>query len=221
MSLQDVLYAYNIGKTLLKKKDPAPSVFPSEENYRPPVWRGLPVDDANQLMTIKTNIGGFFFDAVIREEHTSTIKMTEHPVQTGANVVDHAYVEPAQLVMEIGMSDSMDSLVKNQYNGKFETKSVNAYQILLELQKSRLPFQVHTRLNLYKNMLIEEISAPDDYKTKNGLRCTITLKEIFVVEVSTTTVSARVHSTDSTNRGAVQPEPVPTGLGQLDPNGTT
>jgi hypothetical protein len=209
LSLQDVWFAYNVGRTLLKKKSPAPVAETSKGPYRPQAWNGLPVDDVNQLMYIKTNIGGFFFDAIIRTEHTSTLKMTEHPVQTGANIVDHAYMEPAMLVMEIGMSDAMDSMVQGQFTSRY-TKSVSAYQVLLDLQKARLPLQVLTRLNLYQNMLIEEITAPDDFKTQFGLRCTVTMKEIFVVEVSTTTVSARPQSTGSTNKGAVQPEPMET-----------
>lgn len=209
MNLQNVWFAYNAGRTLLKKKSPAPVAETSKGPYRPQAWNGLPVDDVNQLMSIKTNIGGFFFDAIIRTEHTSSLKMTEHPVQTGANIVDHAYMEPAMIVMEIGMSDAMDSMVQGQFTSRY-TKSVSAYQTLLDLQKARLPLQVHTRLNLYKNMLIEEITVPDDFKTQFGLRCTVTMKEIFVVEVSTATVSAREHSTGSTNKGAVQPEPVPT-----------
>jgi hypothetical protein len=220
MSLQDVWYAYNVGKTLYKRQAPFPTLEASTGPYRPSTWKGLPIDDVNQLMYIKTNIGGFFFDAIIRTEHTSTLKMTDHPVQTGANIVDHSYMEPAQLVMEIGMSDTMDSMVKGQFTERY-SKSVSAYQVLLDLQKARLPLQVHTRLNLYKNMLIESIDAPDDYKTQFGLRCTVTMKEIFVVEVSNTTVSARKHSTGSTNRGAVQPEPMPTVAGSVDPKGTT
>lgn len=222
MSLQDILYAYNIGKKLQQKTTPLfpPANGDTGEAFRPPQWSGLPVDDEKQLIYIKTNIGGWFFDAVMREEHTTKIKMTEHPVQTGANIVDHAYMEPATLTMEIAMSDCMATMVKGQFT-KGPTKSVSAYQLLLSLQQARLPYQVHTRLNLYKNMLIEEITAPDDYKTQFGMRCTVTLKEIFVVEVSTTTVSARPIALGKSNRGVQQAEDAGTLLGQYDPNGMT
>lgn len=207
MSLQDILYAYNIGKKLQQKATP---VFPPangdvNEGFRPPQWNGLPVDNEKQLIYIKTNIGGLFFDAVIREEHTTKIKMTEHPVQTGANIVDHAYMEPATLTMEVAMSDCMATMVRGKFT-EGSTKSVSAYQALLSLQQARLPYQVHTRLNLYKNMLIEEITAPDDYKTLHGMRCTIRLKELFVVEVSETTVSARPIALGKSNRGVLQAE---------------
>lgn len=199
---------YNMAKKLLERYKKPIWEFPegvapmAQGPYRPPEWNGLPTD-LSQLVLVKSNIGGYFFDAILRTEHTSTLKITSHPVQTGANITDHSYVEPAVLTMEIGMSDAMDSLVKDQFTGRY-TKSVSAYQALLDLQQSRIPVSVLTRLRQYENMLIEEINVPDDFKTLYGLRCTVTLREIFVVEVSKTTVSARPQSSGTTNRGEVQ-----------------
>lgn len=183
--------------------------------WRPPEWSGLS-SDAAQLVYMKSNIGGYFFDALIRAEHTTRLKITDHPVQTGANIVDHSYIEPATLVMEIAVSDAMDSMVSGQFTAGI-TKSVAAYQTLLKLQQTRLPLQVVTRLNVYQNMLIEELTAPEEAKTLYGLRCTVTLKEIFVVEVSKTTVSARPQATGSTARGQQQAtKPPPTIARQIE-----
>ncbi len=181
-----------------------PEVPQQDGPWRPQEWAGLSAS-AEQLVYVKTNIGGYFFDAIVREEHTTSLKITEHPVQTGANITDHSYVQPSRLTMEVAMSDAMDSVVAGQFT-EGVTKSVSAYQTLLRLQQTRVPLQVVTRLNVYQNMLIEEMTAPDDMKTLYGLRCTVMLKEIFVVEVSKTTVSARPHATGSTNRGQQQPQ---------------
>jgi len=203
-----------IQKILTPATDPL-SVPQSKGPWRPPQWAGL-TSDINQLVYIKTNIGGFFFDAVLREDHTESVKVTDHPVQTGANISDHAYNMPAKLTMEIGMSDAMDSIVTGQFTGWY-TKSVSAYQMIKQLKEARLPLRVLTRLNLYENMIIEEINTPDDFKTLNGLRCTVTMKEIFVVEVSKTTVSTRVQTTGQTNRNNQQSvEPPPTVLGAME-----
>lgn len=208
MNLSTIWAGYNLLRVLTSKKR---GVEPPSSNgpWRPPQWSNLPTEK-EQLVLVKTNISGYFFDAVIREEHTSTLNITEHPVQSGANITDHAYIEPARLVMEIGMSDVMDALYPGQFEDAY-TKSVSAYRTLLELQKSRMPLTVLTRLYLYQNMLIESLSAPDDYKTLYGLRCTVTLREIMVVDVPQTTVSARPQTTGSTQQGSVQPtEPPPT-----------
>lgn len=162
---------------------------------------------ANDLILIKTNVGGWFFDAFLRLDHTSKLTITTHPVQTGANISDHAYLEPKELTIEIGMSDTAKSLADNQFEGGW-SRSVKAYEILRSLQASRIPMQVLTRLGVYQNMLIETITVPDDYRTLYGLRATITMKEILVATVQTVKISSNPHITDSTNRGDLNAVPV-------------
>jgi len=192
--------AYNILKAK-KKTSSATAEAYTKPAWRPTQWDGL-TSVKSQLILIKTNIGGYFFDAVFREEHTSTLKITEHPIQSGSNIVDHAYMEPRRLVMDIGMSDAMDTLYDSQWSGAY-TKSVSAYRILLALQTARTTVSVHTRLYDYTNMLIESITAPDDYSTQLGLKCTVTLRELMVVEVDTNSTSTDTQTTDSTNSGTV------------------
>ena len=79
----------------------------------------------SQLIGIKTNIGGFFFDAFLKIDHNSRLKITDHPVEEGANIADHAYVEPQSLTMEVGMSDVCNSLIEGQFQQKY-TRSVSA-----------------------------------------------------------------------------------------------
>lgn len=186
-------------------------LFPAYQGYRPPQWLGSGTSPA-QLALCKTNIGGLFFDAVISvsTEHTATI--TSHPVQLGANISDHMYLEPISITMEIAMSDAMDSMVYGQWNGGY-TKSVSAYRMLCDLQARRIPITVLTRLNQYPDMVIESISVNDDYKSLYGLRATVSLKQVFVAEATTDTVSARSWVTDAdANRGEAQPSEVPTSV---------
>ena len=195
-------------------------LFPAYQGYRPPQWLGSGTSPA-QLALCKTNIGGLFFDAVISvsTEHTATI--TSHPVQLGANISDHMYLEPISITMEIAMSDAMDSMVYGQWQGGY-TKSVSAYRMLCDLQARRIPITVLTRLNQYPDMVIESISVNDDYKSLYGLRATVSLKQVFVAEATTDTVSARSWVTDAdANRGEAQPVGIPTSVaGEIDPNGT-
>ncbi|MGG3012300.1 phage baseplate protein [Brevibacillus parabrevis] len=161
----------------------------------------------SSLVYLKTNIGGWFFDAFLRSTHTSRLNITQHPVQTGAALTDHAFLQPKELSMEIGMSDAATSLVPGQFTGGW-SRSVQAFKVLTELQALRVPLQVHSRLGLYQNMLIEEISAPDDYTTLYGLRCTVMLREIMVAQVRTVKVSAKPAVTDQANRGKQEPQSV-------------
>lgn len=155
-----------------------------------------------ELILIKTNLAGYFFDAFMDMEHQSDLKITTHPVQLGANVADHAYLEPKKLTMHIKMSDAVASIVPGQFTAGY-TRSVSAFLILQELQASRVPFRVHTRLRAYENMLIESLVAPDDVNSLYGLECTVTMKEILVATTQTVKVSKRMQTTGRSDGGVV------------------
>ncbi len=175
--------------------------------YRPRQWGMQPVQ---QMILCKTNVGGLFFDAVLKvtTDHSATI--TSHPVQAGANISDHMYMEPIKINMEIGMSDAMASMAFGQWSGAY-TKSVSAYRMLVSLQESRTPFSVLTRLNKYDNMVIQSISVNDDANTLYGLRASISMQQIIMATVATEKISARAWSTaSSTNKSEAQPVEKPT-----------
>jgi hypothetical protein len=132
---------------------------------------------------------GYFFDAFIREGHTGSVRITEHPVQGGANISDHAYNLPDKLTIEILVSDSMDCVVMNQFS-EMSTKSISAYQQLRKLKEKRQPLSVNTRLHFYEDMLIESMSVTNDYKSASSMRCTVMLRQIIMAKVSTETVKS-------------------------------
>ena len=55
------------------------------------------------MLYCKTNIGGYFFDGFMQVDHNIELQTTENPVETGASIVDHAYVKPAEVVMRVMM----------------------------------------------------------------------------------------------------------------------
>jgi len=212
-SLSNIYATYNELKTYFNSPPDSQSTNFSSGPWRPPQWNGLP-SDQQQLFMIKTSIATndivYFFDAVMRVEHTSEMKITEHPVQTGANISDHAYQMPVRLVFEIGMSDAMDTLGPNKWAGAY-TKSVSAYRTLIDLMQNRIPLSIHTRLINYNNMLIESIHAPDDYKTQFGGRFTVNFKQIITAQVFKTIASNRPDASTNTQSGVVTPSTAPTG----------
>lgn len=166
-------------------------------------------DVFTELIYCKTNIGGVFFDGFFDIEHRSDLKITSHPVQLGASVSDHAYMEPVEVTMTVRMSDCNEDIVLNQFasndNGATYTteRNQNAFAILQGLQRSRVPMMVNTRLRRYENMLIKSISAQDDGDRLFGLEATVTLQEVIVAQAETvkTVVSKRQQTTDSTDSG--------------------
>lgn len=168
---------------------------------------GNPATDTlvQQLVYVKTNIAGYFFDAILQTNYTRSLTITSHPVETGAAISDHAFVNPVELVMNIGMSDCMKSIIPGQFV-QGSSRSLTAFQVLSQLQSQRIPMNVMSaKFGLFKNMLIETIAAPDDNLTLYGLKATVTMKEVFVATVKTVKVSARPQITNNTKKGTVDP----------------
>lgn len=179
--------------------------FHQNDGYSPSVW-GSSLG-FQQLLMVKTNLGGYFFDAVFSVDTEHSLTVTQHPVQTGANISDHAFVNPIRMTMQVGVSDAMAYRVGADYGGDGGTKSVQAYRLLCKLQELRTPMQVVTRLNTYQNMLIESIDVSDDVSTLCALKATVNLVQVLVVNVGTEKVSARKWTTGAQNKSQeVQPK---------------
>jgi hypothetical protein len=172
----------------------------------------------------------YVFDAVLRAEHSQELRRTEHPIQTSASspvasITDHAYQLPARVTLEIGMSDAMQGYSADMWWTGASSKSVNAYQILLNLLKQRTLVTLTTRLDTYQNMLVESIRPTETAKTLHGLRATVVFGQLFFAGMSiqpgaivastddtAQANSARPQTTDNTPAGTTQPTSVPPDL---------
>lgn len=150
----------------------------------------------------------YIFDAVLMLEHSQEIELTQHPVQSGANITDHAFIKPARLGMDIGMSDAMQSYTIGQWKGN-ASKSVAAYQTMIALELARTPVTIKTRLKTYNNMVIVGIHTRDENKTNHGLRASITFEQLIMATTSTQSVSSRPQDTGTTGIGSVPTTTVP------------
>ncbi|MDU4960204.1 MAG: hypothetical protein E6X17_06035 [Sporomusaceae bacterium] len=190
--------------------------------------------DTFLFRTPKWPIGGVYFDGIMRTEHVSRVRPTQYPVQTGVTMTDHAIIEPAELTIEVMMTDChtpsfvtnnlfLDSVYQSMQDiilysnylpverdvGSGAGRSVKTWVTLKAMQLSRLPIVVETRLQTYKNMLIEELTAPDDVKTLNALKATVRLREVIVANVAETKSSARVAAYKQTKGGQAPAQELP------------
>jgi|SRR5580700_56807 hypothetical protein len=148
----------------------------------------------------------YFFQLVGRVEHVQEQTITKHPVQIGPAIVDHAYNQPARVVMEVVASDCVASLVAGQYASN-PSLSVSMYQTFKQIQAARVPVAVSTRLDQYPNMAITDVRATEDSRTLFGFRGTLYFEQIISVTVNQTT-SARPNQTDSTAEGTKGAQPL-------------
>ncbi|WP_036771776.1 phage baseplate protein [Photorhabdus australis] len=138
-------------------------------------------------------IGAIVPSVIISETHTDTSNITDHPVQQGVTISDHAYDSPSEVRMELGFAgggsllDVIDTTkVFDISTGLSLGDSPRAvYQQLLDLRASHKPFDVATGKRLYKNMLIKDMTITTDKTSENVLSVILNLREIIIVETST------------------------------------
>jgi hypothetical protein len=265
---------------------------------------GIELGEDAILVKPKRQIGDFVAMVTIEEEHHDTLRITQHPVERGASITDHAYKEPAQLIVTaawsnspnsnaLGSSSSVlgsiagavtgtiggvvdlanqaalssntlsdavgqlsdvvtaplsaagtyvtgaltqigDSVISNvpgglsdalggasdalsgaaadvadAFTGSLDSLSssltgsgvgqiIDAYQNFLDLQNSRIPFDVYTGKRFYQNMLIVGLTTKTNAETENALFLRIHMQEILIVaNVVESSVSSDQSSQDS------------------------
>lgn len=204
MNLNAITNLYGINNIVAKLAGGSPLASLLLPGYRPSQW-GVNFGGPDAILTQATNIGGLMFDGILSSSHESSLTVTKHPVQYGANISDHAILNPARLTLDIEVSDVM-GYIGPMYLGSGVTKSQRAYSTLLEFQRSRIPMVVWTKLRKYENMVITNISVNDDYTTAYALKATIELEQMLLVNVSEAKVSARAWTTGAGNSSTVQPD---------------
>lgn len=109
-------------------------------------------------------IGPLPIDCILSEKHTSELEITGNPIETGAEVNDHAYIKPKQVVLEAA-----------------DRNAALMYNALIRLQESRVPFYLVTGLTVYKDMLVQSIDADRDKTHSAILYARITCKQVIIV----------------------------------------
>ena len=151
----------------------------------------------------QTNLNGYYFDAYITINHSSTLNITEHPVESGAVIADHAYLLPRQIEMQVAVSDATVDPISS-FDGEGSSRSINAYKLLQQLQRDRVPISVYTKFDTYENCLIKQLSAEDNSDTVNSLKANLTLVEIPVAHLETSKISVDWQTTDETRDGILE-----------------
>lgn len=138
------------------------------------------------LFGVKRKIGPINVQVVTNESTTDKLQITQQPVQQGASITDHAFKEPTQFSMTALFKDnSLISGLLNTFTGNGLSK---LYQDLLDLQNSRVPFDIITPKRIYRNQLFASLSQTTDKATENCLSVTMSFQEIIIVSISVVTV---------------------------------
>ncbi|WP_250512702.1 phage baseplate protein [Caballeronia sp. INDeC2] len=131
------------------------------------------------------SLAGIIPNVVLEESHTDELTITNHPVERGASITDHAFKNPSQVTVHYGFGQS--GALLSALSGASDPKTV--YQQLLDIQASRIPFDLVTGKRSYSNMLIATLSETTDLQSENVLIVTATMREILIVDTSVVTLA--------------------------------
>lgn len=131
------------------------------------------------FMPHNRSIGGIVAQVTIDEQASDDVQITEHPVEQGAPIADHAFKRPAVVTIRAGWS--------RQYAKDLSAES-GVYGLLLSWQAALLPFDVVTGKRSYTNMLIERLQVTTEQHSEYALMATITCRQVIIVTTQTTTV---------------------------------
>lgn len=143
---------------------------------------------------------------VIREIHRDNLQITDHPVERGSTISDHAYMLPQEVEIECGWSDSasfsnpLASLsaipgatvggVQSLLSGNSAVQVKTIYEMMLALQTSRIPFNIYTGKRVYQDMLVQRLQTTTDKDSEHSMRLIVTCRQVILVYVTTLVVSA-------------------------------
>lgn len=151
-------------------------------------------------------------DAVIEEDAHDEYILTDHPVEAGTFITDHAYKLPAELVLTYVWAAASPQNVGQDY-----AFLATLYQQLLGLQAQRLLFKVYTGKRQYVNMFIQAIGQTTDKDHENILSVRIRMREVIIATTSTIALGAPIGSITQVALPQQNAPVVPQGLATLAP----
>jgi hypothetical protein len=160
-------------------------------------------------------LGTIAIQATLEETLEHDLEVTEHPVQSGAAITDHSFLRPKEITIRCGWSNSNNSSVASTVLAAFTGGSLSTsdyvsgvYSQLLQLQQSRQKFSVVGTLLTYPNMLMTSLSIDRDKDSSSALMCTVTCREVIIVDTvmvgaTTATLSSPVDNQAASQLGTV------------------
>ena len=146
----------------------------------------------SQLFFKQTNqigddsVGIIELDVIVSESATSKTSVTRNPVENGADVTDHARMEPMEFQVTGIVSNTPVIFLSGIQSGNILTgnrQSATAWENLLELQSKRQPFTLTQGLKSYENVIITQLKQTTTASNAGALQFTANLQEVITVGV--------------------------------------
>lgn len=174
-----------------------------------------------ELLTIapSSSLDTIEIQASLQEIHSDALQTTDHPVERSADITDHAFKRPAEVMLHCGWSSSSSEALVGAAVALFSGGSPTSadyidsvYSQLLALQESRVPFSITTTRRQYDDMLLIGLQVTTDNRTSNALMVTATCKQIIIVDTQVSTMPPKANQANPAstaeieNAGVKQPQ---------------
>lgn len=147
------------------------------------------------ITLVPKTIGPVKIGCTFEEAHQDELQITEHPVEKGAQINDHAFKLQPEVTIQCGWSNADFAALIGTLESIFTGGGLpsadyisTVYSQLLALQETRQPFDVVTSMRMYRDMLFKSLRVVKDQKTGEALSVTATLKQIRIVQTQATTL---------------------------------
>lgn len=164
------------------------------------------------MMIIPKMLDTIRIGVTIEEVYNDELQITEHPVEQGAAITDHAYKRQPDVVLKCGWSNAdyaalLSSPVVDfdDFGSTTQSEYIDAvYSQLLKLQESRVRFDAVTSRRKYSNVLLQGLRVVHDAKTSGALMLTATLRQIRIVQTKATRLPPRDDQADPSRTAETQ-----------------
>ncbi|WP_313817913.1 phage baseplate protein [Cupriavidus sp.] len=145
------------------------------------------------ITLVPKTIGPVKIGCTFEEAHQDELQITEHPVEKGAQINDHAFKLQPEVTIQCGWSNADLAALIGTLESLFTGGGLpsvdyisSVYSQLIALQETRQPFDVVTSTRMYHDMLFKSLRVVKDQKTGEALSVTATLKQIRIVQTQAT-----------------------------------
>lgn len=154
---------------------------------------------------VATFVDSVIFDAIISEQHSGEVQVTENPVERGIDVTDNIRPKPEQLTLDALVSNApLDpSLLGDANNPK---RASEAFRVLRELRDAGTLVTVVTGLRTYDSMVIKRLDVNRDKKTGQALAAKIQLIQILQADTKLVPKPVPPRGNGDKNAGKKQPK---------------
>lgn len=181
------------------------------------------------LLKSVTKIDAIEVDATVSESHNGEVEVTEHPVEFGANITDHARPKAVMLTIEGIVSNTPLNRTQQRrkvnlgFSFSFETTTIAdqivgqpgvaeaAFAQLQAMRDNPQPITIATKYRTYESMVITSLVVPRNASTGDAVRFTATFKQVVIVKNRLTTgvIAKEPKAKPKVSRGKKVPDKTP------------